>query len=325
MNLLGFLSEDRLISLRPVGARLYFVTTATWSVLSLWLRPRPTWRPSKTALEQQLKELADNKGSLIQIVEGSSLAEWTVELNETAAYLSPRTGRLISPENGQELAEDSESRYRHPNDDELALWLEETLQKVAKASNLIKMATGSSPVLFGDSNVKVELEMLRYKEPGQEPEIVKWEDGVHEDDVVAFRAKNLGRLAVDVTMLFIDENFGIYDVFPKHGFQADNRIAPQRAAETRPTKVTPASSNEYMVVIAVQSNIVSSRQYDFSWLAQPAISQVRGERGTPLERLMEKAVFAEGTTRGLKPLDIGSHAVRAISWKVLPQLNPKDE
>jgi len=84
------------------------------------------------------------------------------------------------------------------------------------------------------------------------------------------------------------------------------------------------SGLEHLVAIAVKAG---DKPADFTWLAQPNAEQalriglVRGAEylESPLGRLLQQALFAEGDTRGLeRGPSRANHALRLLSWRTLP-------
>jgi hypothetical protein len=65
----------------------------------------------------------------------------------------------------------------------------------------------------------------------------------------------------------------------------------------------------------------------FSCLEQDAIEQAQVTRGgpqsldSPLGKLLQSALFAKGQTRGLDDVEVDSHTVRQLTWRVIPAGN----
>jgi hypothetical protein len=136
---------------------------------------------------------------------------------------------------------------------------------------------------------------------------------------------NEGRIAVDVTLLFIDAGYGITAWYPKPGTSTDNRLEP-RAPKNKlgppdvPRSIVTADTTglEHIVLIAVKAE---GPPLDFTWLAQPSIAAARavsrGGTTSPLTALFENAAYR---TRGKVAEDtLSPFAIRTISWKVPPK------
>jgi hypothetical protein len=280
-----------------------------------------------------VRNLASEPGSLVRVVEDRKQADWLIHVEGPDTYLAPASGWLIrEADHGGERIVPRSRLGPAPKDASLRGWLGQSLEKIARARNLLSLAaseTGSA--LFGLDGIDIHLEMLRSTgNPNTPWQIVDWDNGrqVRPDDRVVFRVHNRGRESVDVSFLFIDANYGIEAVFPKPGFPADNRIEPGKSISTRPARVTPAAAPEHMIVIAIRSDVSAGERIDFSCLAQPSITQARAsverERGasgaartldSPLGQLLQNALFGEGTTRGLDTTSLSEHALRVLSWR----------
>jgi hypothetical protein len=154
---------------------------------------------------------------------------------------------------------------------------------------------------------------------------------------VGFRIHNPGRLAADVTLLYLDHDYGIQAVFPEPNTIVDNRVHPGQSLPVLWATVTPPVGMEQMVVIAVKSDSHRMHPIDFSFLAQPSLERARSEleqtRGateekrvfdSPLGQLLRNALYADGTTRGLGRVTAfpgedarEAHTIRSLNWRVV--------
>ncbi len=64
---------------------------------------------------------------------------------------------------------------------------------------------------------------------------------------------------------------------------------------------------------------------DFSWLAQDSLERVHAARGegdttmaSPLSELLQQAMFAHGSARGMRMFRAADSAVRVVSWQTRP-------
>jgi hypothetical protein len=217
-----------------------------------------------------------------------------------------------------------------PVDENLIGWLDERLRRIARAQNLLKMAsTGSAAVLGAGDGANVELELVRWAVPkdgsGAQREVVPWQNGcrLREGELVGFCVTNRGLTAVDVTLLFVDSAYGITAMFPKAGDRGGNRLGPNQQVVPVRARVTKAAGKEHMVLIAVRAE-PDRDAADFTCLAQSSLERARGSAGptpgldSPLGKLLQNALFAAGETRGLDTSALESYVVRRVTWEVIP-------
>jgi hypothetical protein len=146
---------------------------------------------------------------------------------------------------------------------------------------------------------------------------------------VAFRVRNESRLAVDVSLLFVDGGFGIAAFFPRRFRVEDNRIPPGESITTRRVNVNARTVGwEHMVLIATRGE---GQPLDFSALEQPTLETTRNGddelprwlrdealRDSGLCRLLRTSMYGTGVTRGFDEVEVGRHSVRMVSWQVVP-------
>ena len=90
---------------------------------------------------------------------------------------------------------------------------------------------------------------------------------------VGWRITNHSRFKVDVTLLFVDSEYGIAAVFPRAGSAADNMIPPGGHILTMRATTTPTTFDlDQIVTIAVKS---AGQPIDFSVLEQTNLEAVR--------------------------------------------------
>jgi len=216
-----------------------------------------------------------------------------------------------------------------PDSDELAERLGSALRRIARARHLLRIATNETAGEL--SPLKIEIEILRFRDLGEgEGEIVRY--GAHgrvlnPGDVTAFRLQNLSSTTVDVTLLFIDSGYGIAPIFPEPGGFDDNRLGPGKTLVTPRMRVTDETVGvEHLVAIAVRA---TRQRVDFSCLAQPTLPTTRAgpdaAMESPLGRLLERAMYGRGKTRGLKKTELRTHSVRLLSWLNVPKAESKND
>lgn len=285
--------------------------------------------PAVAPLLARLKAAAAQDVSLLRVVEDRAQAEWLIRVANQQVSLAP-AGGVLAPASAAVPAWFGPA----PLDDQIVDWLEDSLRRVARVQNLLALSAHGCGVVDTGQGLDVHLELLRYQ-PGPDgqptqPEAVPWDNGwrLHVGDIIGFRVANRGAEAVDVTLLFLDADYGIIPFFPRVSSAGQNtwqpreqRIVPRRA------KVEEAAGPEHMLLLAVRAEN-PAEPVDFHCLAQPSLERTRGNpaiaRGldTPLGRLLRQAVFADGQTRGLGDVELGSYAVRRLTWEVVREPRP---
>ena len=88
---------------------------------------------------------------------------------------------------------------------------------------------------------------------------------------------------------------------------------------------------EHFVAVAVRA--ADNQSVDFSQLAQPTLEKARGmdrTRGgpsgldSPLGRLLQRAMFGQGATRGITPEMTDDYSIKVHSWRIMPEKREKD-
>lgn len=268
-------------------------------------------------IETKLKALAAQPNSLFDVVASNSDVDWFVRVEKAQADLVPAQG----------WASNADSKLVQkfgpvPTGEGMAEWLTDNLQRIVRAKHLLSLASSGTEKARGDSDVAVEVELLRFKdENDKEGEVVRWETSglqLQSGDLVAFRVHNRGRTAVDVTLLFVDSEFGISAVFPDPQTATDNRLLANKSLKTPKFHVTADTLGlEHVTTLAVKA---SGQPLDFTFLAQPRLERSRGpDLDSPLGQLLKSALFGQGTTRGLGKTAIKDHAFQLLSWQVVPK------
>jgi hypothetical protein len=270
-------------------------------------------------------ERADNLP--FQLVERPQGAEWLVRAADEQArqvYLLPTLGFTSS----------TVPHMLGPVSAEPAV-LEDILRRIARFQRL-KEVVGKVQVQ-SQTNTKdmdVELELRRLKSPDDEegtPLLTQTaRPDLRDGDLVGFLVTNKGRLKADVTLLFLDSNFGIEPFFP-NAPGTFNRLKHDEKLLRRARINASTIGDEHVALIAVEAE-GDPLCTDFTFLCQPTIDRARGEgrargadapRGfdSPLGELIQSSLYAQGSSRGIETVKVKNYSTRLVSWRTLPRGN----
>jgi hypothetical protein len=278
-------------------------------------------------LRQRLHALDRGSGSLAKPVSDPRQADWLIQVHGEKLLLVPAAAAL--GQNG-----DSPVAFGPIPENRLAEWLELKLVRLARASNLVRLAASPQEESLRSARaVQVRVEMLRFADAADEKGTpIEWKrEGltVKVGDIIGFRITNAGRAAVDVSVLFVDSGFGISQFFPKPG-DGGNRLKPGDRIDTDPGRVSDTTTGlEHIVVIAARATPQTS-PLEFEFLQQPAAEQAsragnedatpRGpEWESPLARLLIDSRSGAGKSRGFARVSLDEHHLRLMSWRTLPR------
>lgn len=182
--------------------------------------------------------------------------------------------------------------------------LADCLRRITRARNLIRVAARQA---VERSVPAASLELIAV-DLDDRLEIAAWRPWIRDNEAaIALRDGDLFALRTvntdastkpwHVTVLAIDPNMEIQAVLPHQdglGLVDEQRLDPRASRTTSPYRATAPYGTHWAIALATRE------PNDFSFLAQPAIEQVRGERGTELEQLLMDHVFPE-TRSGRRP------------------------
>jgi hypothetical protein len=218
-----------------------------------------------------------------------------------------------------------------PAGEEMIPWLAEQLARIVRAQNLLQVAQRFEREQRGRrSALSLSLELLRFDdESDRQGKAVIWQSGgirFQPGDLLGVRLRNQSREAADVTLLFIDSNYGISPLFPASE-TIDNRLRRIDPPLLLRYRVNDDSLGlEHLVLIAVKAQPMTPFAH-FTFLAQPSLERARSaspgdaERtvDSPLGSLFQSAVFGSPDgQRGILKAAAASYALRAIHFEVIP-------
>lgn len=305
------------------------VALQTQSVPGSWNTHAPDKGPKQ--LEESLAVAAKSAGGLFERTAKMEHADWFVRASGDRVVLVPAAGWATKFTAGGDGVP-AQFAIGSPTAKDLGEALASSLSRIARARQLLSLAGAGQGVARGEGAVAIELEMLRRCDASDAGEVVSCgPDGrtLSAGDGIAFRVTNPGKLAVDVTLLFVDSGYGISSLFPPAGTSGDNRLPPGQSLVTPLVHVTADTVGaEQVVAIAVRAG---REPVDFTCLEQLTLERARGSGGdtaltTPIGQLLQTAVYGQGNTRGLAAAQVDAYTVRMLPWTTLPGLGvPKPE
>lgn len=210
---------------------------------------------------------------------------------------------------------------------ELELILAGTLQKVAKVTNLMRIAGNSQSGPIG-GKLNMRLSVTRIKTGKKEEISAGTVPRLAAGDKLQLVVRNDNLKAVDITVLAIDSLYGITLLYPLSSTEA-NRINSGSTLIMPGEGETPIEMDgktgglESIVVIAVAEQPFSTMT-NLGFLAQEGVVRTRGikvaDTATTIEALFADASDGGQRTRGLKrETAIGSTAIQLFRYRAVPR------
>jgi len=182
--------------------------------------------------------------------------------------------------------------------DALRETLSTALHGVARATNLMRIA---SQLNERNGGGKLTVSMKQITRAGKViPLSAERSPVLHAGDKVEVSLLNEGQMPLDVTVLYLDANYGVSALFPYGG--ASNRLESKASYSFEIDINDDTTGLERVVTIAVQARSLGERA-DFSFLAQSPIAQADRSRGVEDDDItaFRDAGFADYATRGAGP------------------------
>jgi hypothetical protein len=298
-------------------------------------RPREEAAEDRRQLQRDLDDLARDLHALARLpdspfvlVASQQQAEWLVRLAGGKAYLvrSAEFEDGRAPD-GVPAAARQKALQRLLGPFERGAQgtalLREGLARIARAANLLKLAARPAGEIVrgsADEAPRARVEVVRLggkpEAPSSDP-IPRFCAG----DRVELRVSNTGRVPIDVTVLYVDSQFGIEALFP---LAEHNRLSPGSTVRVPPVDVKGhTSGREHVVLVAVRARELEP--VDFVSLAQPSLQRAvttdrsrGGSRGlgSPLGRLLQKALYRSGKTRGMSAPEAEDYFLQLVPVQV---------
>ena len=131
---------------------------------------------------------------------------------------------------------------------------------------------------------------------------------------VVVEIQNTSYEGVDVTILYVDSNYGITCLYPRIGEY--NRLASGDIDRIKLTVSAETTGIENIVVIGKRA---AGLPKSYRFLEQPGFGSDRGSDGStdPLSQMCEYAVFGGGKTRGISEEQARDYQVSVLTWRVI--------
>jgi hypothetical protein len=288
---------------------------------------KPLSKAESDAWSKDIDAVVAKWATQTERVEAPADADWILRGNKGKLYLLP-----IS-EVGQKLEPGTPGMRFGPfpiGNEPIATSLQERVLRIIRADGLKKLAgapVGEVARSVGNNDLKLETTIFRYPDGDEKKGIpLLWDKGavkLYAGDRVGMIISNKGQTDLDVTVLYLDNAFGIDCFFPRKG-DVLNRIRPGGTLRVppEPAEITADTFGpENLLVITVKAT--TKEPMEFSFLSQPSLEQARAVRPpmmpkTPLEDVLKANLFDAGTTRAITRRAAEEFSLRMIPWNVSP-------
>ncbi|MFA7242236.1 MAG: caspase family protein [Sulfuricellaceae bacterium] len=278
--------------------------------------------PGHAKVERVLDKLAKGKveGVKINWVKSGLAADIRLTVQDEKIWLLPSSGVIVKSGPHKTHSIDLTA-----DEEKLADTLQTSFQKIAKVINLLRLSSqmASNPIAGN-----LELKLLHQKAGSRN--ITE----VHAGAIPSFKAgdkltlalKNNHPRPVDVTVLFVDSEYGVSLMHPSYPGDA-NRIEAAGKNDTLVEVELNADTlgQESMIMIAVEAE-PQALMADFSFLTQTSLDRTRGaglggEADDGVHELFQQAGFGGTITqRGASKQTtgaIGKTAIRVFGWRTV--------
>ena len=272
---------------------------------------------SDSALEKVARQLimdlrAKPKEDLrIEWVEPGKEADLRLRLSDDKLWLLSPDGQWVKTGAGKNHSIDLNTPK-----DQLNAKIDESFRKIAKVTNLLRLANffGSKSSAGVAKGLEVEAVVVKKDGGKRMPIDTASLPEFHDGDKIEFVFTNKGRSMVDVTALYLDSEYGIGAMYPEPGrlnrieIGAKDTLSIEIDAETTGT--------ERLMILAVDAQPQTATT-DFSFLAQPKLDRTRGY-ATGLDVLLRETGFGTKTRSAkLSKSPMGDADVKVYGWRVL--------
>ncbi|MEW4530196.1 caspase family protein [Maioricimonas sp. JC845] len=248
---------------------------------------------SRQLIVEALDTATASSAAMATVTSVPDVRTWKIHVGDGAVFLIPAEESGGRP--SLSTKRQSATFGPFPLDASLSANLSIALSRIARAENLLRLASAGWAAGSDESGLpklQVEQEIHRrggVRDGGQDLPLM------NPGDVLDMRVRNTGNVDFDVTVLYVNSHVGIKPLYPVRN--SYNRIRPGQVRRLPLAEFTngPFGRNHF-VVIAV---LAEGPTVDFAWLGQESLPKHRSHR-TPIDGLLEQAVFAEGGVRSAR-------------------------
>ena len=261
-------------------------------------------------------QAASAEGLKIAWVDSSEDADIRLVVDENRLWLLPPDGFWIKSGEAR-----SPSIGLDKSVDELMRALSETLQKVAKVSNLMRL---SGQMLSGriGANLEMRVEVIRARTGVKEVIPTGTIPSVGAGDKMRFVIKNSHSQPLDLTVLGVDSLYGISALYPIAN--EVNRLNPHDVVTIPGENEAPieldgkTEGQESIMLVAVEARAASPTS-DLRFLEQAGLIQERGGAGeTTIESLFADASDGGHRSRGpVRGTALDSTTIKLFSYRAV--------
>lgn len=287
-------------------------------------------RETLRLLAADLKAPMAQEDSLCTLVENLKEAQWIVQMRDGKLVLLGRDAAPVREKLPPETPRFAVSAD-HPATDVVR-----EMTQIARAANLVELTKvdqagavqdSAAGATADDSHPNVELKILHFTSKSDrhptEFDPTKGPLNLVPGEYVGWRITNRSSFDVAVSLLYIDAGYGIKAIYPRPGSGIDNMLTRNGGSHTtRPAKITANPlGNEHIVLVAVPRK-AGSQSPDFSFLEQPTLPRARGGGDdnpaidSPLGKLLQRAMYGSGKTRGMDTGDAAQADLMLQSWTI---------
>lgn len=299
----------------PEGAYARLVNPNLSLVLRVALPPQPA-KPgahdgkAKAVLDQLAREKLT--GIAVAWAPAREGGDIRLVVRNDKLWLLPSSGELVAEGPHKSLSIDLAANDEKQLRDKLV----DSLRAVAKVVNLLKLAGQSAA---GPVAQKVEITIAVERGGGKpftlNPARVPT---LFDRDQLQIRVANRHTQAVDVTILFVDSQYGITSIFPRSG--ESNRVVANGQLTSGKVEVNVDTVGRESLLVIVTEAEPGGEPADFGFLQQARLAVTRGAgaRGAEggLRDILENLGFEPERTRGVRvgKATLDKTAIRLYTW-----------
>jgi hypothetical protein len=291
--------------------------------LTLSLRvavPGSLARPCKSAAAGAAREVIDvlrkkpPEGLRVQWTDAGQPADVRLDICHDRLWFAPPSGEIADATSAGSASPQESRTYSIPLVDVTPKVLEDALRRIARATNLVRL-TSQFGLPSSEAPLRTSVTVTRSDTPAK-PLALAPMPQLKAGDEVALALHNAGRMAIDVTVLFIDSAYGITSFFPVQGQL--NRLEPG-ARETVSFTINADTVGVERVVLIAAEATPGAVHADYSYLEQARLPAraTRSGAARALDEMLNAAAY--GTMRGAdRPVPKGYVGMSSFSWRTVP-------